>query len=248
MTHLHKAIKQELDSRLHGNDESLWLMLDYHPPLAWPQLLAFLAGRGAAGVEAARDRRYLRTVRLGEASGWIAVSARLDAPLLEIELSSSLRSVQTPLLARLRDLLDLDAQPLLIAAHLGQDLRLAPMLAATPGLRVPGAFDGFELALRAILGQQVTVRAATTLFSRFAAKFGEPVAAPYIELTHLSPEAARIADAGLQTLIDLGLTRRRAQTIHDVARETADGVLRLEPGGDSDAMLARFREIAGIGD
>ncbi|GAC1625350.1 MAG: hypothetical protein NVS9B10_12210 [Nevskia sp.] len=229
-------------------ERSATLALDYQAPLAWPQLLAFLGGRGAAGVEAVQDGRYLRTVRHGDACGWLAVSASEGEGPLRVELSASLRPAVEPIRARLRALLDLDAQPGVIALLLSKDARLAASLAIAPGLRVPGAFDGFELTLRAILGQQVTVRAATTLFGRFAAKFGEPIATPHAVLTHLSPDAGRIAEASLQTLIDLGLTQRRAQTIRDVAQACAEGSLHLEAGHEAEAMLLRFRDIAGIGD
>jgi AraC family transcriptional regulator of adaptative response / DNA-3-methyladenine glycosylase II len=226
----------------------LRLRLSYRPPLDWPALLGFLAGRGAAGVEAAHDNRYIRTVQIDRHRGWIAVGPRRGADALDIELSPSLLPVLVPLLARLRALFDLDAQPLAIAEVLGSDPRLAPLLATTPGLRVPGAFDGFELALRAILGQQVTVKAATTLFGRFARAYGEAIETPFAELTHLSPQAARIAAAPLQDLIDLGLTQARARSIHSVARAQVDGQLRLAPGLDAEAQLAVFRALPGIGD
>jgi AraC family transcriptional regulator of adaptative response / DNA-3-methyladenine glycosylase II len=226
----------------------LRLRLSYRPPLDWPELLGFLAGRGAASVEAARDDRYLRTVQIDKHRGWIAVGPRRGAEALDVELSPSLLPVLVPLLARLRALFDLDAQPLAIAEVLGSDPRLAPLLAATPGLRVPGAFDGFELALRAILGQQVTVKAATTLFGRFAQAYGESIETPFAELSHLSPQAARIAAAPLQDLIDLGLTQARARTIHGVAHAQIDGHLRLAPGLDAEAQLAVFRALPGIGD
>jgi len=223
--------------------------LDFQPPLAWPQLLDFLGSRGAAGVEAVQDGRYLRTVRIADAQGWIAVARDPGAEnKLLVELSSELRPVLKPVLQRLRLLFDLDTKPELIAAHLAKDRRLAPWLASTPGLRVPGAFDGFELCLRAILGQQVTVRAATTLFGRFAAKFGSPIETPFKGLTHLSPAAQRIAESDLQTLIDLGLTQRRAQTIHAVAEAFADGLLTLEPGPAGVTSLQQFLAVPGIGD
>jgi len=227
--------------------DQLHLKLAYRPPLAWPQLLAFLAGRGAAGVEAVVDGRYLRTVRLGQSRGWIAISDNTDGAALNLDLSPSLLPVLTPLLARLRALLDLDAQPQIIAAHLAQDPRLAAVVARIPGLRVPGAFDGFELALRAILGQQVTVKAATTLFSRFAAKFGEPFTTPFPALTHLSPEASKIAEADLQGLIDLGLTQRRAITIQTLARAFVERRITLQPSLDGEAAMAALQAIPGIG-
>lgn len=227
--------------------DTLRLALGYQPPLAWEALLGFLGGRGAAGVEAVVDGRYLRTVSLDGARGWLAVSATRQSDRLAVDLSPSLEPVLPALTAKLRQLLDLEADPVGIAAWLSKDARLAPVIRATPGLRVPGGFDGFELVLRAILGQQVTVKAATTLFSRFAAAFGEPVATPFPELKFFSPRAELIAAAEPQTLIDLGLTERRARTIHAVARACVAGELRLEPGCDQAAELARFQAIPGIG-
>lgn len=227
------------------------LLLDYEAPLAWAELLGFLGGRGAAGVESVHDGGYRRTVAIGAARGWLEVvpaPTRLNRAALQLRLSSGLEACADELIARLRRLLDLEAKPALIAAHLACDARLAPVVRQTPGLRVPGAFDSFELVLRAILGQQVTVKAATTLFGRFAAKFGEAIETPHADLRYLSPPAERIADAGLQTLIDLGLTQRRAQTIKAVAGAHADGSLRLEAGAAQDEMLARFLALPGIGD
>lgn len=223
------------------------LTLDYHPPLAWDALLGFLGGRGAAGVEAVVDGRYLRTVRLDAAEGWLAVSATAKRDQLAVELSPSLEPAADRLVIKLRQLLDLDADPVAISRVLGADPILKPVVAAVPGLRVPGGFDGFELVLRAIVGQQVTVKAATTLFSRFAAAFGDAVTTPFAELRFFTPRAALIADAELQTLINLGLTERRARTIHSVARATVAGELVLEPGCDRAAQLERFRSIPGIG-
>lgn len=231
-------------------DGSTPLLLPYKAPLAWPELLAFLGGRGAAGVESVQGGCYRRTVALGAARGWLEVApadAGLQASALRLTLSDGLAGEAGTLVARLRSLLDLDAEPSAIADHFAADARLAGVVRQTPGLRVPGAFDSFELVLRAILGQQVTVKAATTLFGRFAARFGEAIATPHAELTHLSPQAERIAEVRLQTLIDLGLTQRRAQTIQSVAGAYADGSLRLEPGAAQDAMLARFLALPGIG-
>lgn len=227
--------------------DTLRLTLDYRPPLAWSALLEFLGGRGAAGVEAVVDGRYLRTVRLDGAQGWLAVSSAGERHPLAVELSPSLAPVAGPLRIKLRQLLDLDADPLAICGVLGRDPILKPVVDAVPGLRVPGGFDGFELVLRAIVGQQVTVKAATTLFSRFAAAFGDPAHTPFAELRFFTPRAERIADAELQTLINLGLTERRAGTIHSVAKAYVAGDLRLEPGCDQAAELERFRSIPGIG-
>lgn len=226
---------------------SFSLRLGYRPPLAWAHLLGFLAGRGAVGVEAADAGRYLRTVAVGGHQGWIAVAPDAARAQLVITLSESLLPVVTPVLARLRRVFDLDASPAVIDAQLSRDALLAPWVANTPGLRVPGAFDGFELALRAVLGQQVTVKAATTIYGRFARTFGKPATTPFAALTHHAPLAVRIADASRQQVIDLGLTTRRADTVLGLARAVAAGQLKLEPGADPEAMLVALQELPGIG-
>ncbi len=231
-----------------ADSERLTIKLGYRPPLAWGELLQFLGGRGAAGVECVDGARYWRTVQLGSCKGWISATPSIKQNALRIEVAHSLLPVLTPLLARLRHLFDLDANPSVIESLISQDPRFKPWIARTPGLRVPGAIDGFELALRAILGQQITVRAATTIFTRFATKFGEAMTAPHPALRFLSPSAAHIAEARLQSLIDLGLTSRRAQTIHLLARQVASGELCLEPSVDLEKTLLALRQIPGIGD
>ncbi len=223
------------------------LRLAYRPPLAWNELRSFLVGRGALGVEAAEGDRYLRTVALDGRRGWIAAKPVAGRNLLEVEISAGLVPILAKLLPRIRRLFDLDAHPELIAQTLSRDPRLAPLVSARPGLRVPGALDGFELALRAVLGQQVTVKAATTLFGRFARAYGESAQTPFAGLLYYAPQAARIAQASLQEIIDLGLTQRRAQTVLDMAHAVADGQLDLDGGARIEASLERFEQIAGIG-
>lgn len=226
---------------------SVHVELAFQPPLAWPELLGFLVGRGAVGVECAEDRRYLRTVSLDGHRGWIAAQPLARGNRLAVEISGGLVPVLDALLPRLRRVFDLDAQPALIEAQLARDPRLLALTNASPGLRVPGALDGFELALRAVLGQQVTVKAATTLFGRFALAFGDVAQTPHAGLKFFAPTAGRVAEASVQQLIDLGLTQRRAQTIADLARAIADGQLVLAAGVPLDDTLARFQSIAGIG-
>ncbi len=228
-------------------DEHFLLKLAYRPPLAWPQLLAFLSGRGAVGVEAAVAGSYCRTVSIAGHKGWIAASPDLARAQMRVQVSASLLPVLPQLQKRLRQTLDLDAHPQAVAAHLGSDSRLAPIVAAIPGLRVPGAFDGFELGLRAVLGQQVTVKAATTIFGRFASAFGEAISTPYAALTHLSPTAARVAAASQAQVIALGLTGRRAETVLALARACAEGRIALEAGSDIAATTAGLQALPGIG-
>ncbi|MGH8460313.1 MAG: AlkA N-terminal domain-containing protein [Stenotrophobium sp.] len=239
------ALRRQGDAA--SGDEILTLKLGYRPPLAWPQLLAFLGGRGAAGVEQVEGGRYLRSVSLGRHRGWLSAQPLSGQSALRLQVSVSLMPALTPLLARVRRLFDLDANPRVIEEHLARDPRLRAMVLRHGGLRVPGAFDGYELALRAILGQQVTVKAATTIYGRFAAAFGEPASTPHAALRFHAPSAERVADARLQKLIELGLTQKRAQTIARLSREVADGSLQLEAGADAEELMQHLQSLPGIG-
>jgi AraC family transcriptional regulator of adaptative response / DNA-3-methyladenine glycosylase II len=221
--------------------------LSYHPPFDWPRMLRFLRARSVKGVELVRDDAYLRTVRLGSHSGSISVRNEPDECALLVESTPSLAPVQAALLERLRHLFDLHARPDLISAHFAGDPVLASAVASRPGLRVPGAFDGFELAARAILGQQVTVQAATTIAGRFAAALGEPIDTPHAELTHHSPEARRVADATIDEIASLGIIRTRARSLIAVAREMERGRLTLDAGADPSAAIAQLVRVPGIG-
>lgn len=223
------------------------LRLAYRPPLDWARLLGFLTGRGAAGVECAHEGCYVRTVHFDGHRGWFSAQPIAGYDALQLQVSDSLMPVLTPLLARVRRVFDLDANPRLIEAQLARDVRLRRIVKRQSGLRVPGAFDGFELALRAILGQQVTVKAATTIFGRFATAFGEPAQTPYDDLKFFSPDACRIADASLEQVIRMGMPGKRAQTILRLAREVAEGRLTLESGAALDRTLEQLQAIPGIG-
>lgn len=231
-----------------ANPDVIRLKLAYRPPLHWPALLAFLGSRGGAGVEAADGERYLRSIRLDRCRGWIAVSPLAGEAALSVELAASLLPVLTPLLARLRQLFDLDANPQMIDRHLIQDQRLRTGVAGRSGLRIPGAFDGFELALRAVLGQQVSVKAATTVYGRFVQAFGEAVETPYSLLTHTGPTAARIAEADVPAIAALGVTRKRAETIRALARAVAGGQLPLSAGQPAADVVERLKALPGVGD
>ena len=226
---------------------SFTLQLSYRPPFDWTALLEFLRRRALAGVESLTEDSYARTVRLGAETGWIRVRELAERRVLAVEISHSLMPVVPPLLGRLRNLFDLSARPDLIADCLSRDPLLEPALARRPGLRVPGAFDGFELAVRAVLGQQVTVKAATTLAARFVEHFGEPVEAPGPDLSRLTPEASRVARASPGQIARLGIIESRARGIIALAGEIASGRLRLEPGADPAATMERLTQLPGIG-
>ncbi|MFA9275103.1 MAG: bifunctional transcriptional activator/DNA repair enzyme AdaA, partial [Candidatus Aquirickettsiella gammari] len=145
--------------------QEISLRLAYRPPYAWDALLNYLNGRAMAGLEQVdlQQSCYRRSVRIDDKQGWIQVSHDVEKQQLRLDISAGLSSVLLPLLAKIRQQFDVEANPVLIAQHLQHDPLLAQQIARTPGLRVPGSFDAFELAIRAILGQQVSVAGATTV-------------------------------------------------------------------------------------
>jgi AraC family transcriptional regulator of adaptative response / DNA-3-methyladenine glycosylase II len=224
------------------------LTLAYRPPFAWGPLLRFLASRATAGVEAVADNSYLRTVHMAGRDGWITVEPVPGRNALAVQLAAALTPVLPAVLGRLRDLFDLNARPDIIGAHLSADPRLAPLVARRPGLRAPGAFDGFELAVRAVLGQRISVKAATTLAGRLAAAYGEPVETPFPALNRLTPSAERLAAADESALCALGITAARATCLIALARAVVAKRTVLEPGPDPEPVIGRLQECPGIGE
>jgi len=222
----------------------LAVRLPYRPPLDWSGLLAFLAPRATPGVEAVADGVYRRTIAVGDARGTIEVRAAPGEPhlLMRVRLARAERLLQV--VEHVRRLFDLDADPALIANHLARSRVLAPLVARRRGLRVPGAWDGFELAVRAVLGQQVTVRGATTLAGRVVRAFGTPLDQAQDGLTHLFPRPEALADADLAAI---GLPRARAATIRALAAAVARGDLGLEASRGLEDAVARLVAIPGIG-
>jgi len=229
-------------SRVGTVPDVLRFELAYRPPLDWDALLQFLVQRAAPGVEVVSGGGYRRTVRAGKCTGWVYVRPQAERGSLQVELSASLAGVVLPVLSGVKRLFDLSAEPRRIAEHLGE------LAAPHPGLRVPGSMDGFETAVRAILGQQVSVKAATTLAGRLAARFGEPMALAPEGLTHLSPTAESIAEAEVAQLTALGLTQARAACVLGLARAVVEGRVSLEPQPDVEAAMARLQELPGIGE
>ncbi len=224
------------------------LTLAYRPPFNWRSLLRFLAGRATAGVEQVVDQAYVRTAGLGDHRGWLKVEPIAGRNALAVELSTSLIPALPEIMSRLKNLFDLSARPDIIATHLSVDTRLAGVASRCAGLRVPGAFDGFELAVRAILGQRVSVRAASTLAGRLAARYGDPVETPFPGLTRLSPSPARIADVPEFEIAALGISAARSASIRAIARAVARRELDLRPGTDPEAAARALEAFPGIGD
>jgi AraC family transcriptional regulator, regulatory protein of adaptative response / DNA-3-methyladenine glycosylase II len=221
--------------------------LRFRPPYDWNGMLAFLKPRATPGVEAVEAGIYRRSISL---SG----SAKNEHGYFEVSLDESgvalLARVQfgNPralffIVERIRAMFDLNADWAAIVASLKGDPALAARLEAHPGLRMPGCWNGFELAVRAILGQQISVKGATTLAGRIAEAFGRPLAGAG-NLTRLFPTSASLADAPLTRV---GLAQSRAETIRAFARAVCDGRVRFEGVVDSDAFLVKLCEIPGIG-
>ena len=203
-TELRKSRKAIFD------DDWLTLRLPYAEPYSWAGVIRFLTPRAIAGVETIEPDCYRRNFPTKEGHGTLEVRHLPEKRSIELRLTRVEPAALQAVVTKVRRLFDLDAEPLLIAADLGKDPVLGPLLAKHPGLRVPGAFDEFELAIRAILGQQVTVAGASTLTGRLAAKWGKP---------GLFPEPSVLVDADLASI---GLPLKRAETLRAIAQQFAD--------------------------
>ncbi len=226
--------------------DTLDFELSFRPPYDWPVVSAFLGARAIAGVEALENGLYRRTVRVAvdgrQQFGWLEVGLSRKKPALRVSVSASLARALPPVLSRIKALMDLACNPVEVAQALGA------LAKKHPGLRVPGAFDGFEVAVRAILGQQVTVAAARTVAGRFAAAFGDRVDTPFDSLTTAFPTAERVAAVPYGRIAKLGMPGARARTVITLAREVADGKLVLMPNADIEATLDKLRALPGIGE
>jgi AraC family transcriptional regulator, regulatory protein of adaptative response / DNA-3-methyladenine glycosylase II len=228
------------------------LRLPYRPPIDLPRVLGFLAARAIPGIEEFGGTTYKRTTLLPNGSALISLRPPDGASAgsyVECDLElTDLRDV-TAAVQRCRRLLDLDADPQAVASHLARDPVIGPLAIACPGRRSPGCVDGEETAIRAVLGQQVSVVAARKLGQRLAAAYGKPLPAPNGSLTHCFPDAATLASADPEVLAKdvLRAPRARAETIVRLATALAGGDLALHPGADRDEATARLLELPGIG-
>ena len=226
---------------------ALRVQLPYREPFGWPQLLGFFAGRATPDVEVVDDGRYLRSIRVGETHGVIEVGR--DNGVLSLTLHGSTTESLFAIVQRTRSMFDLDAAIDDIGATLSADRRLRKWLRHNPGLRVPGAWDGFELAVRAILGQQISVKAATTFAGRIAERYGEPIDVTVSGAAkvpnRLFPLPQKLQRARLESL---GVIRSRARTIRDLARAVVTGQLSFDLAQDPRAFREALLSIRGIGD
>jgi AraC family transcriptional regulator of adaptative response / DNA-3-methyladenine glycosylase II len=218
------------------------LRLPYRPPLDAARLLAFLAARAIPGIEEVTGGTYRRTTLLRNGQGILSLTPASSYVQCDLELDD-LRDVPSAV-QRCRRLLDLDADPAAVSAFLGDDPILGPLVRACPGRRSPGHVDGDELAIRAVLGQQVSVAAARKLGARLVASHGKPLSAPSGSLTHLFPDAATIAAVDPETL---PMPAARGRSLTGLATALASGEISLHPGADREAETARLLALPGIG-
>ena len=239
-------LRKRQGGRAARNSPEFHFRLSYRPPFDWERLLGFLAQRAIPGVEAVQDNAYFRTVQINrqqrEYSGWIEVRHEAERRMISVRLSDGLVPVCAAVLERVRRLFDLHADPAIIGIALG------PLARERPGLRVPGSFDGFEMSVRAVLGQQVSVAGARTLVGRLAERFGTALKVPVASLGRLFPRPSRIAGATPREIGQLGITGRRAETLIALAGAVSRGELHLEPGNRLEGTLRQLRNIPGVGE
>jgi AraC family transcriptional regulator of adaptative response / DNA-3-methyladenine glycosylase II len=225
----------------------LSVRLAYRPPYDWDAMLSFLAARAIPGVEIVSGNTYRRTIAIGGHSGVVSV-APSDKNRINVSVRCPNIAVLPQIIARVRRVFDLAADPDAIGAHLSLDPVLAPLVSARPGLRVPGAWDGFELAVRAIFGQQITVPAATRLLGRLVEAHGMvlPAAADGGEgLRYLFPAPARLATADLAVL---GMPKARAMSVTSLARALAADTTIFGRGASLKDAITKLRALPGIGE
>lgn len=237
---------------LSSGNEEITLSAGYRPPYAWESLLFFLAARAIPGVESVENGVYRRTVSIKKGStiysGWIGVSNRPKKSVLLISLGPSLFPVLPIVLSRIRRLFDIDCSPDEIYEKLVAMNRLKPNI-FLPGIRLPGCFDSFEISVRAILGQQVSVQAANTLAKRLTATYGEKIATPFAGLSHTFPHPEKISALFPieNHLGPLGITGAKSRSILALAHAVNNGLVSLSYGSDPHREMEKLRRLPGIG-
>jgi AraC family transcriptional regulator of adaptative response / DNA-3-methyladenine glycosylase II len=222
------------------------ILLPYRPPYDWPAMLRFLGDRAIAGVEVVENGIYRRTIELDSAAGTIEVAHAPKQKSLQVTVRFPRLSALAAIIARLRRQFDLGADPAAIASVLRTDPLLAPLVAARPGLRVPGGWDGFEIAVRAVIGQQITVKSATQLLGKLVATLGTELAESSSDrdLTHLFPRPEQFTPKGLAKL---GMPGARRQCLANFAQAAIADTGLFAQRRDLEEAVAQLRQISGVG-
>ncbi len=229
-----------------SNEDAIALRLGYRPPYDFEAMLAFLRGRALPGVELVDEHSYARVFGPVDAPGWLRLSAWPGGEhALRLQLHCPQPMQMLGVVTKLRRMFDLDANPQSIGDALKQSPVLKPLLRKRPGLRLPGGWDGFEIAVRAILGQQVSVAAARTLATRIVQRYGTPVESALPGLERLFPGPEALADVDLR---EIGLTTARAGTVRGVAQALLDGRIDFRSEQPLDEFVERWVALPGIGE
>lgn len=227
--------------------DAVAVRLGYRPPYDWDAILSFLHARAIPGIEAVARDRYARTIAIGDRYGVLVVEPA-DGSCLKVSVRFPAMRHLPGIIARVRRVFDLAADPVAIGAHLGNDPLLAPLVSARPGLRVPGAWDPFELAVRALLGQQITVAAATQLAGKLVASYGDQLIDPAARdqgLTHVFPTPRQLSSTDLAAL---GMPKARRAALCALATAVVADPLIFGPRRTLEEAIAQLRSLAGIGE
>lgn len=220
------------------------MRLAYQPPYDWAAMLGFLSVRAITGLETVVAGVYRRSISVAGIHGWISVEPGAG-DWLEVTVDFPEPGAMPEIERRLRRMFDLDAVPEVINAQLAQDPLMAQLVAARPGLRLPGTWDGLELAIRAVLGQQITVVVAIRLAGKLVAQYGQALSTPHAGITHLFPTPEVLAAADLATL---GMPKARGRTLSGVAQALLDDPQLFEPKASLQDGVARLVALPGIGE
>ena len=230
---------RKLSRKRSASSDCYRFRLSYRPPYDWAHVIGFLAARATPGVEVIEANRYQRTISMSGTSGTIAIGPAEEGPALMLEVRFGNPRALLTIVERVRRMFDLGADPAVIAGQLSGDILLRRAAASHPGIRTPGAWDPFEITVRAILGQQISVKAATTMAGRIAERWGSQLEAS--PLNRLFPTPDQLADAPLE---EIGIIASRASTLRSLARAVRDGSVVF----DGISTLESLRAIPGIGD
>ncbi|QXH80009.1 DNA-3-methyladenine glycosylase family protein [Pseudomonas salmasensis] len=220
------------------------MRLAYQPPYDWAAMLGFLSARAITGLETVVAGVYRRSISVAGRHGWVCVEPGAG-DWLEVTVDFPEPAAMPEIERRLRRMFDLDAVPEVINAQLAQDPLMAQLVAARPGLRLPGTWDGLELAMRAVLGQQITVVAAIRLAGKLVAQYGQALPTPHAGITHLFPTPEVLAAADLATL---GMPKARGRTLSGVAQALLDDPQLFQPKASLKDGVARLVALPGIGE
>jgi len=238
---LRRDSRPEVSAGPHGE---IALLLRFHPPYDWPAMVDFLRRRVIPGIEHVTAGSYARSVQIDGVQGIVSVRPH-DGNALRATVRFPKLSALPVIVARLRRVFDLAADPVPIAAHLAKDAALASLVKARPGLRVPGGWEGFELAIRAVVGQQITVSSAVRLAGRLVAAHGERLAVPDGDLTNVFPRPEVLAAADLTSL---GIPRNRSAALSAVAAAAVADPHFFDAGYGLDDAVRRLRSMRGVGE